>query len=85
MKAAALLLRIDPVPFQYTSCGRSWQPLSFENVTYWPVAGVACFVLLTAGYIVTTIITLLLTAYGFIRHTKSIGRRAMQGHSAGNA
>lgn len=43
------------------------------------VVAIACFVLLAAGYIVTAIVTLLLTAYGFFRHSKSIGRRARQG------
>jgi hypothetical protein len=43
------------------------------------VVGVACFVLLAAGYIVAAIFTLLLTAYGFFRHAKSIGRRAKRG------
>jgi hypothetical protein len=43
------------------------------------VAGLMCFVLLAAGYIIPAIFALLLTAYGFVRHAKSIGRRAKQG------
>ena len=48
------------------------------NAVFCAVA-IACFVLLAAGYVVTAIFTLLLTAYGFFRHSKSIGRRARQG------
>ncbi|MGY3483796.1 hypothetical protein ACVW1C_001679 [Bradyrhizobium sp. USDA 4011] len=43
------------------------------------VVGGACFVFLAAGYFVTAIVTLLLTAYGLFRHAGSIGRRAKQG------
>lgn len=37
-----------------------------------------CFVLFAAGYVVTGIFTILLTGYGFFRHSSSIGRRAKQ-------
>lgn len=43
------------------------------------VVWLACIVLFKAGYIVTAILTLLLTAYGFFRHARSLVRRAKQG------
>ena len=43
------------------------------------VVGLTFFVMLTAGYITCAFFMILLTAYGFVRHAKSIGRRAKQG------
>ncbi|WP_448029877.1 hypothetical protein [Bradyrhizobium liaoningense] len=43
------------------------------------VAWIACIVFFWAGYFATAIVVILLTAYGFFRHARSIGRRAKQG------
>lgn len=37
-----------------------------------------CIVFFEAGYFATTMVVILLTAYGFFRHARSIGRRAKQ-------
>jgi hypothetical protein len=42
------------------------------------VVGLLCFVLFAAGYVATGVFTILLTGYGFFRHSRSIGRRAKQ-------
>lgn len=42
------------------------------------VVWMLCIVLFAAGHVVAGIFTILLTGYGFFRHSSSIGRRAKQ-------
>lgn len=42
------------------------------------VAWMACIVFFAAGFFATAIVVILITAYGYVRHNRSISRRAKQ-------
>lgn len=61
-----------PTGKTYLGFALLWQVVFF-------VASIACIVFFEAGYFATTMVVILLTAYGFFRHARSIGCRAKQG------
>jgi 1,4-dihydroxy-2-naphthoate octaprenyltransferase len=61
-----------PTGRTYLGFALLWQAVFF-------VAWIACLVFFGAGYFATAMVVILLTAYGFFRHARSIGRRAKQG------
>ncbi|OKO67183.1 hypothetical protein AC630_40605 [Bradyrhizobium sp. AS23.2] len=61
-----------PTGATYLGFALLWQAVLF-------VAWMACIVLFGAGYCATAMVAIVLTAYGFFRHVRSIGRRAKQG------
>ncbi|MDH2403994.1 hypothetical protein QCM77_29175 [Bradyrhizobium sp. SSUT18] len=61
-----------PTGTTYLGFALLWQAVFF-------IAWIACIVFFGAGYFATAMVVILLTAYGFFRHARSIGRRAKQG------
>ena len=64
--------RVIPTGKTYLGFAALWHAMFFA---VW----IACIAFFAAGYSVTAMVLILLTAYGFFRHARAIGRRAKQG------